>query len=242
MARRAAAHRRRVGGAARGGDDRPWPWGDTFDAARCNCAEAGWGWTVPVARAPRRAPSPCGAEQLAGNVWEWVSDRARDGWGVVRGGCYLDTGSTACAPARELPADPARATATTGFRIVIDDEEERDGPGAVLIDALRGVYDPCCADRGVSIVDMGVVEDVRLVGGARRGRPDPDHRLVPVRGQHVGRDPRGADALDGRRDRRRQGRLGARLDAGPAVGVGPREARRCRSRSSSPTASRRSAA
>jgi metal-sulfur cluster biosynthetic enzyme len=34
----------------------------------------------------------------------------------------------------------------------------------VLIDALRGVHDPCCADRGVSIVDMGIVEDVRLTG------------------------------------------------------------------------------
>ena len=34
-----------------------------------------------------------------------------------------------------------------------------------LLDALRGVYDPCCADRGVSIVDMGVVEDVRHEGG-----------------------------------------------------------------------------
>ena len=35
----------------------------------------------------------------------------------------------------------------------------------LLIDALRGVYDPCCSDRGVSIVDMGVVEDVRVDGG-----------------------------------------------------------------------------
>jgi metal-sulfur cluster biosynthetic enzyme len=33
-----------------------------------------------------------------------------------------------------------------------------------LIDALREVYDPCCADRGISIVDMGVVEDVRVAG------------------------------------------------------------------------------
>ena len=32
-------------------------------------------------------------------------------------------------------------------------------------DALCEVYDPCCADRGVSIVDMGVVEDVRVAGG-----------------------------------------------------------------------------
>ena len=33
-----------------------------------------------------------------------------------------------------------------------------------LIDALREVYDPCCAERGISIVDMGVVEDVRVDG------------------------------------------------------------------------------
>jgi metal-sulfur cluster biosynthetic enzyme len=32
------------------------------------------------------------------------------------------------------------------------------------MDALRDVYDPCCADRGISIVDMGVVEDVRASG------------------------------------------------------------------------------
>jgi metal-sulfur cluster biosynthetic enzyme len=36
-------------------------------------------------------------------------------------------------------------------------------PG-VLLDALREVHDPCCADRGISIVDMGVVEDVRVDG------------------------------------------------------------------------------
>jgi metal-sulfur cluster biosynthetic enzyme len=33
-----------------------------------------------------------------------------------------------------------------------------------VIDALRDVYDPCCADRGINIVDMGVVEDVRVAG------------------------------------------------------------------------------
>jgi metal-sulfur cluster biosynthetic enzyme len=36
---------------------------------------------------------------------------------------------------------------------------------AEVRDALRDVYDPCCADRGISIVDMGVVEDVRVSGG-----------------------------------------------------------------------------
>jgi metal-sulfur cluster biosynthetic enzyme len=31
-----------------------------------------------------------------------------------------------------------------------------------IMSALSEVYDPCCADRGISIVDMGVVEDVRV--------------------------------------------------------------------------------
>jgi formylglycine-generating enzyme required for sulfatase activity len=104
---------------ARGADGRPWPWGDVFDEARCACAEGGWGWTAPVAAHPAGA-SPHGAEQLAGNVWEWVADTAPDGWAVVRGGSYLDTGWGLRA-SRAQPADPARATATTGFRIAIDD-------------------------------------------------------------------------------------------------------------------------
>ena len=55
-----------------------WPWGDTFDPERCNCVESGWGWTVPVRAHPKGA-APGGAEQLAGNVWEWVGRPARPG-------------------------------------------------------------------------------------------------------------------------------------------------------------------
>jgi formylglycine-generating enzyme required for sulfatase activity len=99
-----------------------WPWGDTFAAELCNCAEAAWGWTTAVRAHPGGA-SPCGAEQLAGNVWEWVADTRADGWGVLRGGSYLDT-AHGVAGARELPADPARATPTTGFRIAIDEGSE----------------------------------------------------------------------------------------------------------------------
>lgn len=33
-----------------------------------------------------------------------------------------------------------------------------------VLDALRDVYDPCCADRGISVVDMGVVEEVHVDG------------------------------------------------------------------------------
>lgn len=106
--------------AAAGGGT--WPWGDTFDPERCNCAEAAYGWTVPVRAHPDGA-APCGAEQLAGNVWEWVADTRDDGWGVLKGGCYLDT-RHGLDTRRALAADPARATATTGFRIAYDRPKE----------------------------------------------------------------------------------------------------------------------
>jgi len=108
--------------AARGEDGRSWPWGESFDPERCNCAEAAWGWTVPVSAHPQGA-GPTGAEQLAGNVWEWVADDDEDGWGVVRGGCYLDH-AWGVRASRALPADPERATRTTGFRIAIGEEAE----------------------------------------------------------------------------------------------------------------------
>jgi formylglycine-generating enzyme required for sulfatase activity len=104
--------------AARGPDGCAWPWGDVFDPERCACVEAGSGWTVPVTAHPAGA-APCGAEQLAGNVWEWVADRTEDGeWRAVRGGCYLDH-AWGVRAARVLSADPARATFTTGFRIAV---------------------------------------------------------------------------------------------------------------------------
>jgi formylglycine-generating enzyme required for sulfatase activity len=80
---------------------------------------------VPVDAYPAGA-GPTGAEQLAGNVWEWVSDESPDGWGVVRGGSYLDT-EHGLHVARALPADPERATGTTGFRIVFDRDARRSG-------------------------------------------------------------------------------------------------------------------
>jgi formylglycine-generating enzyme required for sulfatase activity len=109
---------------ARGADGRDWPWGDVFDPERCACVEAGCGWTAPVTAHPGGA-SPFGAEQLAGNVWEWVADRRDDGWRTVRGGSWLDHGWGVRA-ARSLAADPQRATPTTGFRLAID---VNDDPG-----------------------------------------------------------------------------------------------------------------
>ena len=31
-----------------------------------------------------------------------------------------------------------------------------------VIEALRDCYDPCCEDRGISVVDMGLIEDIKV--------------------------------------------------------------------------------
>jgi formylglycine-generating enzyme required for sulfatase activity len=107
---------------ARGEGGRTWPWGDSFDPELCACDESGWGWTVPVTAHPEGA-GPFGAEQQAGNVWEWVSDQTPEGWGVVRGGSWLDY-EWGVRASRVLSADPGRGTETTGFRLAFD--ERRD--------------------------------------------------------------------------------------------------------------------
>ena len=37
-----------------------------------------------------------------------------------------------------------------------------------VITALREVYDPCCRERGISVVDMGLIEDVVVDDGTVR--------------------------------------------------------------------------
>ena len=59
--------------AARGRDGRRYAWGDTFDPAVCNTAEAGRRMTVPAGSQPGNA-SPFGALDLGCNVAELVED------------------------------------------------------------------------------------------------------------------------------------------------------------------------
>jgi metal-sulfur cluster biosynthetic enzyme len=48
------------------------------------------------------------------------------------------------------------------------------GPGtepdvsAAVIEALRSVYDPCCREQGISVVDMGLIDSVSFDGGEAR--------------------------------------------------------------------------
>lgn len=57
--------------AARGTDGRRYPWGDDFDRSRANAGGADS--LMAVGMHPEGA-SPYGAEDMAGNAWEWVSD------------------------------------------------------------------------------------------------------------------------------------------------------------------------
>jgi len=63
--------------AARGTDGRYWPWGNEWDPTKLNANDAGavdgYVYTAPVGKYPQSV-SPYGAYDMAGNVFEWVSD------------------------------------------------------------------------------------------------------------------------------------------------------------------------
>jgi metal-sulfur cluster biosynthetic enzyme len=45
---------------------------------------------------------------------------------------------------------------------------DRASPPDWALSALSGVYDPCCREKGISVVDMGLVRSVTLDGGHAR--------------------------------------------------------------------------
>lgn len=119
--------------AARGDKDkRAYPWGDTFDSAKCNSEELGLGDTSPVGVFPSGA-SPYGVLDLAGNVWEGCQskyesypykpedgreDLAGDDRRVGRGGGFYDVrGYVRCAS--RYGDRPDFRNGLYGFRVVV---------------------------------------------------------------------------------------------------------------------------
>ena len=118
--------------AARGGDGRRYPWGDKLpDRTRAQFA-ARYNETAPVDAIPAGA-SPYGAQDMAGNAWEWISSAYRpypfdatDGRedlaaGPVRGtrGGGHDSAATEITTTqrgRNLSRNPASGHHNIGFR------------------------------------------------------------------------------------------------------------------------------
>jgi formylglycine-generating enzyme required for sulfatase activity len=119
--------------AARGTDGRVYPWGDEFDAAKCNSLENDIQTTTPVGQYSPQGDSPYGVADVAGNVWEWTSsvhkgypydpvdgreDLGAGGSRVLRGGAfYGNHGAGRCAARNRDPAD-LRDDAV-GFRVAV---------------------------------------------------------------------------------------------------------------------------
>ncbi len=94
--------------AARGGDDRLWPWGDEPPDATRAVFAAGIGTPEAVGSKPAGA-SPFGVLDLAGNVAEWTEGA------FVRGGSYVD-GADAIRCSARRPVFGAARDPYIGFR------------------------------------------------------------------------------------------------------------------------------
>ena len=120
--------------AARGTDGRIYPWGNTFDASRCNSREMGLGDTTPVGIFPKGA-SPYGVLALSGNVWEWTRslyekypydpadgrenlEASRNMYRVLRGGAFYNYRRYVRAAVRDGNL-PNTRNGFNGFRVVL---------------------------------------------------------------------------------------------------------------------------
>ena len=107
--------------AARGTDGREYPWGNGWEAGRCNTEEAGIEDTTPVNKYPRGV-SPYGLLDMAGNVWEWCEDWYDDDrkYRVLRGGSWRSLRSWArCAPRPGHYPYPDYRYRSVGFRCCV---------------------------------------------------------------------------------------------------------------------------
>ncbi len=134
--------------AARGPQARVYPWGNTFDGERANYCDAscsydwrdngfddGFAQWAPVGSYPGGA-SWCGALDMAGNVWEWVSDWWSDDYyrhsptnnpqgpdsgtlRISRGGSWFDESWRVSASCRKGLTPSSHRIHWVGFRCVV---------------------------------------------------------------------------------------------------------------------------
>ena len=76
------------------------------------------------------------------------------------------------------------------------------------LDALRSVYDPCCREKGISVVDMGLVQSVSFDAGQARVELLLTSGWCPFAAPRPRQVRERVEALPGRRRRDGRGRLG----------------------------------
>ncbi len=108
--------------AAKGDDDRYFPWGDEYNEEHCNTLETGLKTTSAVDRY-QKGTSPYGAYDMAGNVWEWTLNTAaaaeagRDFRRAVAGGSFVSPCDRAHTSFRYY-LDPRVRYSSIGIRLV----------------------------------------------------------------------------------------------------------------------------
>lgn len=120
--------------AARGNDDRFYPWGNDFNPYRANTSDSFTKGTTPVMLHSPASDSAFGVVGMSGNVWEWTSslfepypydptdgreDLTKRGARIVRGGAWMYSHRLARCSAREGNPPDAHLPAI-GFRIAVD--------------------------------------------------------------------------------------------------------------------------
>lgn len=107
--------------AARGTDGRKYPWGNTWDGERANVLILGGfkkSLVRPVGSYPKGV-SLYGCFDLAGNVWEWTSNKFNEKYRIIRGGSYLQPPELARTSFRDF-YEANKYREDIGFRCVKD--------------------------------------------------------------------------------------------------------------------------
>jgi len=125
--------------AARGTDQRKYPWGNSLDGDLFSSSEAGRGDTTAVGSYPGGA-SPYGVLDMAGNVWEWVADW----YGSYSSSSQRNPTGPSYGQHRVMRGGAWRSP---GYRVV------RDGPWGYTLNgiraAIRGLDTPTNTNNGL---------------------------------------------------------------------------------------------
>jgi hypothetical protein len=109
--------------AASGGDGRLYPWGEEWRVDRAATldgrTERSWATSVPVGCYPAGA-APCGALDLAGNVWEWVGGAGQDDDRELFGGSYISPAKDVHCSARMRRHHSTGYNDTSGLRVLLE--------------------------------------------------------------------------------------------------------------------------